>query len=157
MTPVGRREQIQAMLDSRATAVLGADVNRLLRQLQKAPKVTIGTRVVDTLLMRMDVFEAHAALRCPGTTVDRDGNHAAVDQLTSRTKNDFERFREQKKQPRRPSAASRTIREDFQMAVGFLLLVLHKESESCFKFSFWITRNKRALLPILVAGTYNAL
>ena len=36
MTPVGRREQIQAMLDSRTTAVLGADINRLLRQLQKA-------------------------------------------------------------------------------------------------------------------------
>ena len=56
-------------------------------------------------------------------------------------------------QPRRPSAASRTIREDFQMAVGFLFLVLHKESETFLKFSFWITRNKRALLPILVAGT----
>ena len=26
-------------------------------------------------------------------------------------------------QPRRPSAASRTIREDFQMAVGFLFLI----------------------------------
>ena len=78
--------------------MLGADINRLLRQLQKAPKVTIGTRVVDTLLMRMDVFEAHAALRCPGTTVDRDGNHATVDQLISRTKNDFERFREQRTQ-----------------------------------------------------------
>ena len=98
MTPVGRREQIQAMLDSRATAVLGADVNRLLRQLQKTPKVTIGTRVVNTLLMRMGVFEAHAALRCPGTTVDRDGNHATVDQLISRKKNDFERFREQRTQ-----------------------------------------------------------
>ena len=97
MTPVGRSEQIQAMLDSRTTAVLGADINRLLRQLQKAPKVTIGTRIVGTLPMRMDVFEAHAALRCPGTTVDRDGNHATVDQLISRTKNDFERFREQKK------------------------------------------------------------
>ena len=56
-------------------------------------------------------------------------------------------------QPRRPSAASRTIREDFQMAAGFLFLVLHKESETFLKFSFWITRNKRALLPILVAGT----
>jgi hypothetical protein len=52
-----------------------------------------------------------------------------------------------------PSAASRTIREDFQMAVGFLFLVLHKESETFSKFSFWITRNTRALLPILVAGT----
>ena len=58
-----------------------------------------------------------------------------------------------KAQPRRPSAASRTTREDFQMAVGFLFLVLHKESETFLKFSFWITRNKRALLPILVAGT----
>ena len=85
------------MLDSRATAVLGADVNRLLRQLQKAPKVTIGTRIVGTLLMRMDVFEAHATSRCPGTTVDRDGNYATVDQLISRTMHDFERFREQKK------------------------------------------------------------
>jgi hypothetical protein len=56
-------------------------------------------------------------------------------------------------QPRRPSAASRTIREDFQMAVGFLFLVLHKESETFLKVSFWITRNKRALLPILAAGT----
>ena len=60
-------------------------------------------------------------------------------------------------QPRRPSAASRTTREDFQMAVGFLFLVLHKESETFLKFSFWITRNKRALLPILVAGKQNAL
>ena len=56
-------------------------------------------------------------------------------------------------QPRRPSATSRTIHEDFRMAVGFLFLVLHKESETFLKFSFWITRNKRALLPILVAGT----
>ena len=47
-------------------------------------------------------------------------------------------------QPRRPSAASCTIREDFQMAVGFLFLVLHKESEKKIKFSFWITRNKRS-------------
>ena len=39
-------------------------------------------------------------------------------------------------QPRRPSAASRTIREDFQMAVGFLFLVLHKESETFFKAFF---------------------
>ena len=39
-------------------------------------------------------------------------------------------------QPRRPSAASRTIREGFQMAVGFIFLVLHKESETFFKFSF---------------------
>ena len=31
-------------------------------------------------------------------------------------------------QPRRPGAASRTTREDFQMAVGFVFLVLHKES-----------------------------
>ena len=56
-------------------------------------------------------------------------------------------------QPRRPSAASRTIPEDLQMAVGFLFLVLHKKSETFLKFSFGITRNKRALLPILVAGT----
>ena len=35
-------------------------------------------------------------------------------------------------QPRRLSAASRTTREDFQMAVGFLFLVLHKESETFF-------------------------
>ena len=31
-------------------------------------------------------------------------------------------------EPRRPGAASRTTREDFQMAVGFVFLVLHKES-----------------------------
>ena len=116
MTPVGRREQIQAMLDSRTTAVLGADVNRLLRQLQKAPKVTIGTRVVDTLLMRMDVFEAHAALRCPGTTVDRDGNHATVDQLISRTKNDFERFREQRTQ-------QKNLRRKFFVWVAFFCVL----------------------------------
>ena len=56
-------------------------------------------------------------------------------------------------QPRRPSAASRTTREDFQMAVGFVFLVLHKESDFFLKFSFSITRNKRALLPILATGT----
>ena len=39
-------------------------------------------------------------------------------------------------QPRRPSAASRTIRKDFQMAVGFLFLVLHQESETFLKFLF---------------------
>ena len=55
--------------------------------------------------------------------------------------------------PGAPSAASRTTREDFQMAVGFLFLVLHKESETFLKFPFWITKNKRALLPIRVAGT----
>ena len=43
---------------------------------------------------------------------------------------------EMRTQPRRPSAASRAIREDFQMAVGFLFLVLHKESEAFFKVSF---------------------
>jgi hypothetical protein len=42
---------------------------------------------------------------------------------------------------------------EIQMAVGFLFLVLHKESETFLKLYFWITRNKRALLPILVAGT----
>jgi hypothetical protein len=39
-------------------------------------------------------------------------------------------------QPRRPGAASRTTREDFQMAVGFVFLVLHKESNFFLRFLF---------------------
>ena len=39
------------------------------------------------------------------------------------------------------------------MAVGFLFLVLHKESDFLNKKPpFYITMNKRALLPILFAG-----
>ena len=40
-----------------------------------------------------------------------------------------------------------------QMAVGFVFLVLHKESNFLKSFFKSITRNKRALLPTLVAGT----
>ena len=87
MTPVGRSEQIQAILDSRATAMPGGGRQSSPSSAPKKTKVTVGTRIVDTLLMRMDVFEAHAALRCPGTTVDHDENHATLEQVVSRTKN----------------------------------------------------------------------
>ena len=82
---------------------------------------------------RESTVPSRKARSAPTRRTDRSNQRAALHQAAQR----LCRIRLLKlAQPRRPGAASRTTREDFQMAVGFVFLVLHKESNFFLRFLF---------------------